>query len=138
MQYMNISLAPRLPSERRFGFTLGAALAVCAVYGIFRHWRWIAYGGVLIGSATFCAVALAIPPVLAPLNRAWRYLGEQLGKVISPIVLAVIFFGLLTPITVITRLFGRDARRLKRGAAKTYWIRRESSASVAHTFKNQF
>jgi len=129
---------PKLPSERRFGLMLTVALAFLGGYGIFRHRSWKANVGCLVVSAVFGLITLAMPRVLAPLNRAWFHLGELLGKIVSPVVLGVIFFGILTPISLITRLFGRDELRLKRRAVKSYWIDREPTALARDSFKNQF
>jgi hypothetical protein len=74
--------------------------------------------------------------LLAPLNRAWFGLSLFLGKVVSPIVLSIIFFVLIAPVALITRLFGRDALLLKKRQASTYWVDKESIEPGS--FKNQF
>ena len=65
-------------------------------------------------------------------------LGLALGKIVSPIVLGIIFFGLITPIALIARLLGRDELKLKRPKKSTYWSKPISSNSDADSFKNQF
>src|SRR5207248_8103867 len=87
---MSIASSPKLPSERRFGFTFAGALAVLGVYGIIRHRSWLACGICLIVSIICGLLAYASPKSLAPLNRAWFHLGEWLGKIVSPIVLGII------------------------------------------------
>lgn len=135
---MSIVSTPKLPSERRFGFTIAAALASLAVYRMFHHRSRTVFLACIVASIIFALLALAVPRLLAPLNRLWFLLGEAMGKVVSPVVLGVIFYGILTPISVVTRLFGRDELRLKRGALKSYWIECTSSRSAAESFKNQF
>ncbi len=132
------SAAPRLPSDRRFGSTFTAALAFLAVYGIIRHRNRTAYVTCFVASIVFGLLTLAVPRALAPLNKAWFYLGKGLGKIVSPIVLGIIFFGILTPISVVTRLFGRDELRLKRRAVNSYWIDRAPPGPTAQSFGNQF
>lgn len=117
---------------------LTAALALLGVCGIIRHRNWTAYGACFVASIVFGLFALAIPRALAPLNKAWFYLGEGLGKIVSPIVLGIIFVGIVTPISIVTRLFGRDELRLKRRVVNSYWIDRIPLGSVAHSFRNQF
>jgi len=51
----------------------------------------------LTGSAIVGAITLAAPSALAPLNKGWFYVGETMGKIVTPVVLGVVFFGLLTP-----------------------------------------
>jgi hypothetical protein len=134
---MSIASPPKLPSERSFGFTFGTALAVLGLYGIIRHRSGAVYGACLVSGILFAVAAGVIPRILGPLNKAWFYLGLALGKVMNPIVLGIIFFGILTPVSILLRLFGRDALQLKRRPSTSYWMDR-TSAGFADHFKNQF
>jgi Saxitoxin biosynthesis operon protein SxtJ len=79
---------------------------------------------------TLIVIALTRPAVLAPFNRAWMALGKLLNRVVSPVVLALLFFGVVWPIGFLMRLTGNDALRLKRAAATgSYWVAREPLAS---------
>jgi Saxitoxin biosynthesis operon protein SxtJ len=135
---MNTVSPPKLPSERSFGLMLAAVLAILGIRGIIGHRSPTAYGICLAASVVCGLFALTSPKALAPLNKAWFYLGKGMGKIISPIVLAIIFWGILTPVAIVTRLFGRDELRLKRRANNSYWIDRTSPVVAAHSFKNQF
>jgi hypothetical protein len=135
---MSIISSPKLPSERNFGLLLAAAFVILAIRGVIKHWNWIAYGGCLMAGSACGLLAFTNPLILRPLNKAWFYLGKWLGKITSPIVMGIIFFGILTPVSVLTRLFGRDELRLKRRAISSYWIDRASPAVTAQSFKNQF
>jgi hypothetical protein len=76
------------------------------------------------------AVALARPEALASLNRAWMALGKLLNRIVSPVILALLFFGIVWPIGFLMRRTGNDALRLKRaGAGESYWVAREPLAS---------
>jgi hypothetical protein len=130
--------SPKLPSERRFGFTFAAGLAILGLRGILGHWSRITYSACFLSSIVCILLTLTSPQVLAPLNRALFYLGLQTAKIVSPILLGIIFFGILTPISIVTRLFGRDELRLKLRAASSYWIDRDPSGAAAHSFRNQF
>jgi tetrahydromethanopterin S-methyltransferase subunit C len=135
---MSIFSSKKLPSERTFGLVMAAAFALLGVRGFFKHWsapRCLASGAVSIG---FIVLALAMPRVLVPLNRAWFHLGHWMGKIISPIVLGIIFFGILTPISLLTRLFGRDVLCLKRRDTNSYWVDRVSGDLARESFKNQY
>jgi len=133
-----LSPTQKLPSERRFGLVIAAALTVVAIRGMTKHWSSATYLAYFITGIVFGLLALIVPRVLAPLNRAWSYLGKAMGKVVSPIVLAIMFFGILTPVSVVTRWFGRDTLRLKRGTVRSYWIDRDSPDLPPDSFKNQF
>jgi hypothetical protein len=65
-------------------------------------------------------------------------LGELMGKIVSPFVLGVIFFALITPIGFFGRLFGRDELRLKGSKASSYWIDRVPPGPSSDSYKNQF
>lgn len=135
---MSIASPQKLPSERSFGLMLTAALAILGIGEIIRHRSLIAYGACFMASIVLGLLTLTNPRVLAPLNKAWFHLGRALGKIISPIIMGIIFFGILTPVSVVTRLFGRDELRLKRRAINTYWVDRTSPIEAAQSFKNQF
>lgn len=91
----------------------------------------------ILGAGIF-VVGLLKPHFLSPLSNAWYLLGELLGKVVSPIVLGIIFFLLITPIAIIGRLLGRDELALKRKSTNSYWIDRQPESITSDSFKNQF
>lgn len=132
------SSSPKLPSERRFGLTFTIALAGLAVYGIMRHRSYTVYMVCASASVVFALLTLIAPRALAPLNKLWFYFGELLGKIVSPVVLGIIFFGILAPLSALLRLLGRDELQLKRRVVKSYWIEHTPPASITDSFKNQF
>jgi len=125
-----------LPSDRRFGLTMAG---VCVVVGVAGLWRGRPLNPTVWAMALlFSAAALVRPQVLAPLNRAWARLGALLNRVVSPVVLGVVFFGLMTPYAVVLRLRGRDVlRRRLEPALDSYWIVRQDSPSP-DGFRRQF
>ena len=135
---MDVVLSPRIPSERRFGLTLATVFLVLSVYEIIGRRTLVACGAWVVASAIFGVLALTAPRTLEPLNRAWFYLGERLGKIVSPIVLGIMFFGFLTPLSVMIRLCGRDELRLRRRPSRSYWINRSQPGPTADSFKNPY
>lgn len=90
-------------------------------------------------SLVFLLLALAIPKVLAPLNRAWFKFGLLLHKIVSPVVLGILFFAVFTPMGTLMRLFGGDPLRLRFDAkAATYWIERSPPGPAPESLKDQF
>ena len=80
----------------------------------------------IIISIIFLILGLLNSKLLSPLNLFWIKFGELLGKIIAPIVMAIIYFFILTPISLIVRLFGKDLLSLKFSKQiKTYWIERK-------------
>ena len=74
----------------------------------------------------FLILALVNSKILTPLNKAWVKFGELLGKIIAPIVMAGVYFIVLTPISIIVRLFGKDLLKVKfSDKSKSYWIKRD-------------
>ena len=62
--------------------------------------------------------------ILSPLYKYWIKLGELLGIIISPLVMAIVYFAVITPIAIIIRILGKDLLKLKFSKSSTYWINR--------------
>ncbi len=123
-------------SDRGFGFVFAAVFAVISL------WPLTGGGGVRIWAlaiaALFLAAALARPTILRPLSRLWFRFGLLLGRIISPIVMAVVFCVAITPTALIVRAFGKDLLRLKFDPdAESYWIRRADDDPMG-SMKDQF
>jgi hypothetical protein len=130
--------SPQLPSERRFGALFVVVFALAAGYGAYNGWSHGLLLGLAIASVGFGVATLIRPKMLRPLNLAWFKLGVLMGKIVSPIVLGIIFYLLITPVGLVGRLFGRDELKLKRGAEKSYWIKRDPPGPSGESFKNQY
>ena len=79
-------------------------------------------------SIIFLILGLINSKLLSPLNKSWIKLGEILGIIIAPIVMALVYFVILTPVSLIVRIFGKDLLNLKFLKEKeTYWIKRKKS-----------
>ncbi len=135
---MNHSQTPKLPSERSFGALFSAVFIALGAYCFVKGWSPNVWIGWLVASALVAVFTIFSPRLLIPFNKAWQKLGELLGKIVNPIVLGFMFFGLLTPIALIARLAGRDELRLKRQSKTSYWIERSPPGVEPESFKNQF
>jgi hypothetical protein len=127
-----------LPTNRNFGFFFALVFAALSA-----HASYYGLGSIRTNSWLFASIALVLvaafaPSLLLPLNKIWMKLGELMGRLVSPVVLGLIFFLLITPISLVTRLLGRDELRLKRHASTSYWIARNPPGPVDASFKNQF
>ncbi|MGH8742505.1 MAG: SxtJ family membrane protein, partial [Burkholderiales bacterium] len=93
----------------------------------------------LAAAAALLALALAAPRLLARPNRLWMRLGLLLGNLVSPVALALLYYGVLAPLGVAMRLSGKDALRLKldRGA-DSYWLERKPPGPPPDSLNNQF
>jgi hypothetical protein len=128
---------PEGSSERAFGLVIAGVCFLVAL-GPLRHGhspRWWAFAV----ASVFTLVALFKPALLATLNRLWTKLGVLLGKIVSPIALGILFYGVLTPVSVMIRLTGKDPLRLKLDpAADSYWILRKPPGPPPDSMSNQF
>ena len=125
-----------LPSNRKFGLFFTFLFAVAAAYFYYvENISW-AYAFVA-ASSMFLLFTLIKADALLPLNKLWMWFGLLLGMIVSPIVLGVIFFGIITPIAITMRLSGRDELRLKSNKKATNWILR-SKPIKSDSFKHQF
>jgi hypothetical protein len=112
---------------------------VFALFAIFTAWRGRAWWIPLGVSVVFLALALGRPALLSQLNWAWTRLGLLLGAIMAPIVMGVIFFGVVTPMGLLARMMGKSFLRLRREpAAPTYWLGREDQSATPESFRNQF
>jgi hypothetical protein len=123
--------------NRSFGLVFAGVFALIGFLpmifgGVARLWA-------IVLSVAFLAAALAFPAVLTPLNRLWTRFGLLLHRIVSPIVLGIMFFGVITPMGVLMRMFGKDPLRLRLDkAARSYWIARTPPGPAPETFRDQF
>ncbi len=76
----------------------------------------------------FLLLGLINSKILTPLNKGWIKFGEILGRIIAPIVMAIVYFLILTPVSLFVRLFGKDLISMKfNDSLKSYWIKREKN-----------
>lgn len=124
-------------SDRAFGFVFAAVFAVIGL------WPMIAGGPprlwALGVAAVFLFAALLFPKALAPLNRLWFKFGLLLHRIVSPLVMGLLFFVAVTPVALIMRLAGKDVLNLRfRRDAKSYWIERTPPGPAPDTMRRQF
>ncbi len=123
----------KISSNRSFGIVFFIVFLLIALYplintGEFRLWS-------LIISFIFLILGILNSRILTPLNKLWFKFGIFLGKIVSPIIMVIIFFFVVTPIGVLMRIFGKDILNLKYDNNKSYWIEKTGPKSK---MKNQF
>lgn len=130
-------MTPQLPSNRSFGWTFTVVFILAGVYGLIRSAPALTW--LLAAAALMAVVTLTRDTWLTPLNRAWMAFGALLNRIVSPVVLGVIYFGVFTPTAIVMRLAGRDAmcRRFD-PAAPSYWVRRDPPGPRDDSFKDMF
>ena len=123
----------KISSNRNFGIVFFIVFLVIATYplinyGEIRQWS-------LILSLFFLILGLINSKILTPLNKLWFKFGIFLGIIISPLVMGIIFFFVVTPIGFIMRLLSKDILNLKFNNENSYWIKKTGPISK---MKNQF
>ena len=123
--------------SKHFGLLLSIIFFILAVYLIFKKSIFLGQF-LLILSGTFFLVSIAIPRYLSRITKLWLRFGDILGRVVSPITLGLIFFILIAPIGMLTRLFGRDELLLMRANKRSYWLMRDKYNDKFNSFERQF
>ena len=128
-----------LPSNRSFGALFAVVFALLAVWqGVTsRFGPWTVFWSIC--SALVLVVTVFAPNALTPFNRAWMRLALFLNRIVSPVVLGVMYAVLIVPVGLVMRLIGRDALQLKKDLdAESYWRERAQCRVPPESFKNQF
>ena len=124
----------KLPSNRNFGLVFFVFFLIIGLWPLLgtneiRYWS-------IFFSVIFFLLGITNSKLLNPLNKIWFNFGILLGKMISPLIMVIIFFLIITPIGVIMRVFGKDILNLKYNKKnKSYWIEKIGPKSK---MKNQF
>ena len=123
----------KIGSNRSFGIVFFIVFLLISIYPLInnediRIWS-------LFVSIVFLVLGIVNSNILSPLNKLWFKFGILLGKIISPIIMATIFFLVVTPIGLIMRIIGKDLLNLKYSHNKSYWIEKTDPKSK---MKNQF
>src|ERR1041384_5545696 len=113
---------PSLRAEREFGLIVGGVLLVLAAWWLYRGKLALIRPAMLVMGALLIVFALVWPRALVWPNKAWMLLAEELSFVTTRVILAVVFFLVVTPIGVIKRMFDWDPlNRRARGGGGSYW-----------------
>ncbi len=115
-------------SEKSFGILFSIVFFLIAIWffledGEIRFWA-------LALSFIFLIAAFLKKEFIKPLNIAWIRFGEILGKIVAPLVMALIFFFMLTPLSFIIRIFRKDLLKLNLSKDNSYWIKREKNITT--------
>lgn len=125
------------PSNRSFGLVFAAVFCIVALMPLLhgggaRTWA-------LVIAAAFAVTSFAAPAMLAMPNRLWTGLGLLLGKIVSPVVIAILFYGVFTPLGLLMRVLGKDSLKLRLDrAATSYWVPRVPPGPRPDSMTEQF
>ena len=126
-------MKPKIGSNRSFGIVFFIVFLIISLWPLLnsneiRIWS-------LIVSIIFLTLGLINSKALTPLNKLWFKFGIFLGNLISPIVMGIIYFAVVTPIALLLKVINKDVLSLKKTKQASYWKNKEKYNS---SMKNQF
>tara|TARA_B100000780_G_C21096827_1_gene442414 strand:+ start:928 stop:1329 length:402 start_codon:yes stop_codon:yes gene_type:complete len=122
-----------ISSNRSFGIVFFIFFLFISLYPLYKDGNiriWT-----LILSIVFLILGLLNSSILTPLNKLWFKFGILLGSIVSPVVMGLVFFTVVTPTSIIMRIFNKNLLGLKKNNKKSYWIEK---SSIKSKMKNQF
>jgi len=123
----------KLPSNRNFGLVFFIIFLIISFYPLLNNEN-VKYWSLIV-SIIFLILGTINSKLLTPLNKAWIKFGLFLGRIMTPVVMALIFFMVVTPTSFILKIVGKDVLRLKKTKSKSYWLDKEE---VKSSMKDQF
>ena len=126
-----------LPSNRKFGFLFSSLFIAVSLYLFYID---LIIAAIFFGfiSIIFATISLFKDNLLLPLNKLWMHFGMLIGRIMSPIILGMLFFFLITPIGIGMRIFRRDELRLKPLSTQSLWKLRNQEDLDGNSFNQQF
>ena len=120
-------------SNKSFGIVFFIFFLIVSIFPLFKEgdiriWSFII-------AIIFLVLGLMNSKILTPLNKIWFKFGILLGSFVSPIVMGIVFFVIVTPTSIIMRVLGKNLLNLKKDNKKTYWVER---SKIQSKMKNQF
>ena len=126
-------MSEKIGSNRSFGIVFFIVFLIISLWPLLNNNEIFIWS--LLISIIFLVLGLLNSKILNPLNKLWFKFGILLSKIISPLIMGLIFFLVVSPIGLLMRLFKKDLLNLKYNKNKTYWIEKSNQKS---TMKNQF
>ena len=123
----------KISSNRNFGVVFFIFFMTISLFPLFKDGNVRVWAVVV--AIIFLILGLLNSSVLSPLNKIWFKFGILLGNFISPIIMGLVFFTVVTPTSFIMKVFGKDLLNLKKNNKKSYWIEK---SPIKSKMKNQF
>ena len=123
----------KISSNRSFGLIFFVFFLIISLFPLFKDGNIRIWA--IIAAIIFLILGLLNSSTLNPLNKIWFKFGILLGSIISPIVMGIVFFVVVTPTALIMRIFGKNLLNLKKINKKSYWV---EGSSIKSKMKNQF
>lgn len=126
-------MSMKLPSNRSFGILFFVVFFVIGIWPILNDGEYRIWS--ILISSVFLFLGIINSNFLTPLNKLWMKFGLLLGMIVTPIVMGIIFFLVVTPTGILLRLFRKDILKLKKNKSNTYWTLKDNDNN---DMRNQF
>ncbi|MDA7446277.1 SxtJ family membrane protein [Candidatus Pelagibacter ubique] len=123
----------KIGTNKSFGIVFFLFFLIVSLFPLFKDGNIRVWS--LIIAIIFLILGLLNSKFLTPLNKIWFKFGILLGNFVSPIVMSIVFFVIVTPTSIIMRVLGKNLLNLKKGNKKTYWVER---SKIQSKMRNQF
>ena len=123
----------KISSNKSFGVVFFIFFLIISIFPLFKNGE-IRIWSLLI-AIIFLILGVINSKILTPLNKIWFKIGIFLGSLVSPIVMGIVFFAIVTPTSIVMRILGKNLLNLKRSNKKTYWVEK---SKIKSKMKNQF
>ena len=123
----------KIGTNKSFGIVFFLFFLIVSLFPLFKNENIRVWS--LIIAIIFLILGLLNSKFLTPLNKIWFKFGILLGNFVSPIVMSIVFFVIVTPTSIIMRVLGKNLLNLKKGNKKTYWVER---SKIQSKMRNQF
>ena len=123
----------KIGTNKSFGIVFFLLFLAVSIFPLFKDGNIRIWS--LIISIIFLVLGLFNSKAITPLNKVWFKFGILLGNFLSPVVMGIVFFAIVTPTSLIMRVLGKNLLNLKKKNKKTYWIER---SKIKSKMKNQF
>ena len=123
----------KMPTNRNFGIVFFIVFLLIGLFPLIQDKEPRVWS--LVISIIFLILGILNSKILSPLNKFWMKFGLFLGSLISPIMMGIIYFGVITPTGIIMRILQKDILSLKKNNKKTYWLEKDN---VNKNMRNQF
>ena len=121
---------------KSFGITIGIVLFI--ISGLLIYYDKNGYQLIAIIASIFIGLGFILPTLLKPIYFVWMTFAAILGWIMTRFVLSIVFYFILTPIGLVTRILGEDFLALKKLQSDSYWNHRDSSKELNQNYEKQF
>ena len=125
-------------TNKKFGFFCGWVLLLLGLYQAALNYSSYLWPFLIVLAALIFALAYYKSSIFSTLNRIWFIVGKMMASVMNPLILGSIYFFIITPIAIVTKIFGRDELRMKKMGTPSYWITKNKADKNSGSMNNQF